>query len=199
MSAATRRERQRVTNRENILRAALEIAEREGWPAVTIRRIADEIEYTSPIIYQHFRNKEAAFQALMEQGYAQLRDDMERAVRAALPEERPLKMALAYLRFAREQPRLYELMHGLGGVVLDGSARHAAASGVVALTAGVLEEWAALHHTRLPDPLAACETAWGILHGMATLGMLPDIGFERSERLAVDALSALLSSLKANT
>lgn len=194
MSAATRRERQKAANRENVLRAALRIAEREGWPAVTIRRIAEEIEYTSPIIYQHFGSKEAALQALMEQGYAQLRGELERAVQAAPPGERPPGMALAYLRFAREQPRLYELMHGLGGVVLDGRARHAAASGVVTLTMQVLGDWAADHHTHLPDPLAACETAWGVLHGMATLGMLPDIGFERAEHLAVQALDALLAS-----
>ncbi len=189
---STRRERQREANREAILEAALRIAEREGWAAVTIRRIADEIDYTSPIIYQHFANKEAALDVLLERGYADLRDAMARAVQDLPAAEQPLQLGLAYLRFAREHPKRYELMNGLGGVVLKGPRRHAAATGVSVLTTEVLTAWAAQRHTQLKDPLIACETAWGVMHGMASLGMLEDVGFDRAQVLATEALQALL-------
>lgn len=196
MATTTRRDRQRQANRDGILRAALTIAEREGWPAVTIRRIADEIEYTSPIIYQHFDNKEAALQAVMEQGYEGLETAMRRAMTSIDPEARLLELSRAYLHFARDHRQVYELMHGLGGVSLDPGARGAAAAGVIALTTGAVGAWADLRSAH-PDPLAASETAWGVLHGMASLGLLPDIGFERAEQLALDALKALLRSWEA--
>ena len=115
MTSITRRERQRLENREGILKAALTIAERESWSAVTIRKIADEIDYTSPIIYQHFDNKEAALQALIEQGFNDLETSMRRALMDNDPETRLLALGRAYLHFARDHRRLYELMHGLGG------------------------------------------------------------------------------------
>ncbi|ADV65675.1 TetR/AcrR family transcriptional regulator [Deinococcus maricopensis] len=192
----SRRERQHATNRENILLAAQRLAEREGWGAVTIRRIAQEIDYTSPIIYQHFANKDAALQALMEQGFAQLHARMEQAARSATPEERPTALGRAYLAFAREQTRLYELMNGLSGVVLDVQARQQAAGGVTALTTDVLQTWADEQGATLGDPVEACEMAWGVLHGMATLGFLPAIGFQRAEQLALRAMHALLQAWK---
>ena len=192
MTATTRRERQRLANREGILEAALTLAEREGWSAVTIRKIADEIDYTSPIIYQHFDNKEAALQALVEQGFADLETSMRRAATGDDSEERLLTLSRAYLRFARDHRRLYELMHGLGGVALEPSKRTAAAGGVITLANEAIQTWAVARGVHLNDLLAASETAWGVLHGMAALGMLPDVGFERAERLAVEAVRALL-------
>ena len=192
MVAITRRERQRQVNRSSILAAALTIAEREGWPAVTIRRIAGEIDYTSPIIYQHFDNKEAALQALIEQGYADLEASMRRAMTGSDPETQLLELSRAYLHFARDHRHLYELMQGFGGVALEPCGRAAAAAGVVTLTNEVVGAWAQARGVHLSDLLAASETAWGVLNGMAGLGLLPDIGFERAEQLAVDALHALL-------
>ena len=188
----TRRERQRLENREGILDAALTIAVRENWSAVTIRKIADEIDYTSPIIYQHFDNKEAALQALIERGFGDLEAAMRRAAAGDDPEARLLALSRAYLHFARDHRRLYELMHGLGGVALEPSERTAAAGGVITLTTEAIQAWAQARGTQLDDPYAASETAWGILHGMTTIGLLPDIGFERAEHLAMETLRALL-------
>ncbi len=192
MLTITRRERQRLANREGILDAALAIAERESWSAVTIRKIADEIDYTSPIIYQHFSNKEAALQALIERGFTDLEASMRRALTGDDPEMRLLALGRAYVHFARDHRRLYELMHGLGGVALEPSERTAAAGGVIALSIEAIQAWAQERGATLDDFYAASETSWGVLHGMTTLGMLPDIGFERAEQLAVEALRALL-------
>jgi hypothetical protein len=45
--------------RANILEASLDIVKEEGWAALSMRKIADKIEYTAPIIYEYFENKEA--------------------------------------------------------------------------------------------------------------------------------------------
>ena len=194
MSTMTRREKQRIANREGILEAALRIAEREGWPAVTIRKIADEIDYTSPIIYQHFDNKEAALQVLMERGYALLQEQMQRPLPAATPDEQLLNIGRAYLKFVQTQPHLYQLMSGVSGTSLDldGDARKTSASGVINLVIDALERWATQKSVKLADPLVACEACWGVLHGMASIGMLPGIGFEHAKELALETLSALM-------
>ena len=57
MSIAERRERQRAERYELILAAARELAEAEGWDAVTTRRLAGLIDYSQPVLYSHFKGK----------------------------------------------------------------------------------------------------------------------------------------------
>lgn len=192
MTASPRRTRQKQATREGIVRAARAIGRDEGWPAVTIRKIADAVEYTSPIIYQYFASKDDALLAVMAEGYAELHAALAAAAPHADPDERLLGIGRAYLRFARDHPALYELMNGLGGVRVDGRARQEAARPVVALTVGAIEAWARERGAALPDALAAAETAWGVLHGMAALGLLEDVGFDRAAVLVEGAMRALL-------
>ena len=57
MSIAERRERQRAERYELILATARELAEAEGWDAVTTRRLAELIDYSQPVLYSHFKGK----------------------------------------------------------------------------------------------------------------------------------------------
>ena len=192
MTAQARRTRQKQATREGILQAALDIGQTEGWAAVTIRRIAEAVEYTSPIIYQYFASKEDALQAVLARGYDSLHRALETAGAESDPARRLHDMGRAYLRFAQEHRALYELMIGLGGVPLDGRARQEAATNVIRTTLAATEAWARQSRVPLADPLAAAETVWGLLHGMATLGLLEDVGFARAQQLAENALAALM-------
>ena len=58
MTAAERRERQRAERHQLIITAARELAEAEGWEAVTTRKLADRVEYSQPVLYGHFANME---------------------------------------------------------------------------------------------------------------------------------------------
>src|SRR6266550_3666489 len=59
MGVKERRDRERLEMRQAILDSAREIAAKEGWQAVTIRRVAEKIEYSPPAIYEYFESKEA--------------------------------------------------------------------------------------------------------------------------------------------
>ena len=59
MGIAERRQRQKGGVRASILDAAWNLVETEGWQQLSIRKIADAIEYSVPVIYDHFENKEA--------------------------------------------------------------------------------------------------------------------------------------------
>src|SRR4028118_2384992 len=103
MSSIERKIRQKETLREGILQAARKIAIQEGWQAVTIRKIADEIEYTPPIVYEYFANKEAVFYELAMEGFKILRTKLEAQANAD-PSQRLIGYALLHWQFANEQP-----------------------------------------------------------------------------------------------
>jgi len=69
MGSKERIQRIKDENRTNILDAALQIVKEEGWQALSMRKIADIIEYTAPMIYEYFANKDAILNELANQGY----------------------------------------------------------------------------------------------------------------------------------
>jgi AcrR family transcriptional regulator len=188
-----RREEVRRRTFDEILSAASRVAEDEGWPAVTIRRIAGEIGYSAPVIYQHFENKDAVLHAVLDQGNAALLRRMRDAV-AAGPASGGVRLAaVAYLEFARSRPSLYQLMAGSPGAVVDAVARHRAAAEVIEFTGQVIQDWAAAESVRLASVEDACDLLWATTHGLTGIGSLADIGFDRALRLADQAVAALLA------
>ncbi|MFA6765376.1 MAG: helix-turn-helix domain-containing protein, partial [Sphaerochaetaceae bacterium] len=72
MSTLTRRERDAQRMKDDILAAAREIANEEGYASISIRKIARKIEYTPSIIYHYFSNKEEILEHLLKSGYLKL-------------------------------------------------------------------------------------------------------------------------------
>src|SRR4051812_42557763 len=128
--AQRRRDRERAAARESILSAAHNLARREGWDAVTMRRLADEIAYSANFAYRYFTGRDDILLALVRDGFARLRDTMATASHGATsmsaigsgtgpsgPAVAAVRRAAhAYLDFALTEPELYQLMYSLGGV-----------------------------------------------------------------------------------
>ncbi|MGO6901486.1 TetR/AcrR family transcriptional regulator, partial [Rhizobium ruizarguesonis] len=72
MGIAERKSRERAGREERIVAAARAVAESEGWDAVTIRRLAKEIEYSQPILYSHFASRDAIVAAVAVEGFKEL-------------------------------------------------------------------------------------------------------------------------------
>ena len=111
MAIRERRERERAERERLIITTAREIAEAEGWDAVTTRRLAEQIEYSQPVLYSHFKGKDAIMAAVAIEGFA----EMAAALRAARtgatdPRASLAEVAATYARFAEAQPVLYEAM-----------------------------------------------------------------------------------------
>ena len=117
MGTKERRDRERQELRQAILIASREIAAHEGWQSVSMRKVAERIEYSPPTIYEHFTSKEALLQELMREGFRLLMERVQAGnSTAAAPEARIMAVARAYWDFAWDYPELYQVMHGLGGV-----------------------------------------------------------------------------------
>ena len=192
----TRRERQKQETREAILSAALNIARTEGWAAVTVRHVADLIEYRSPIIYEYFANKDALLEELQAQGFTLLSARVEGSSAGEDGRARILKMSDAYVDFAYEQPELYQLMHGWNSANVSLERTLAGATQVGRVVQDGIEKWAAEQDVLVSDPSAKVETAWGLLHGLISVEMLGRIGGgqERVRQLARQALEDLLTA-----
>jgi len=110
MGARERRERERSDARRRILDAAREMFEERGYEAVTMRAIADRIEYTATALYHHFQSKHALLTELCADEFAQLGRRMLKASKPTGPIERLRVAAETYLRFAEKHPSQYRFL-----------------------------------------------------------------------------------------
>ncbi|HEX4213686.1 MAG TPA: TetR/AcrR family transcriptional regulator [Candidatus Dormibacteraeota bacterium] len=170
MGIRERRERHRAEQREGILRAAREIASQSGWPALTIRGIAERIEYSPPVIYDHFAGKAEVLAELRRAGFAELADAAALAIAGRSdPRERLLAAVEAYWDFARANPDVYLLMHDLTGAGA-GADPWPAESGRLTEIAGRLVHGAA-PGLGAAEKVEAIMVLWGTIHGLAMLGL----------------------------
>lgn len=169
MGTKERRERERQATREGILEGARQIAQSEGWSNVTIRKVADYIEYSPSMVYEYFANKEAILLELFRQGFQQLDRALQDAAQSTSePRLRLERMALAYWQFARSNPELYQVMHSVGGVVLQAEAQQDTVQVVCDCVQSALEAWAHATGVTLADSFRATELAWCALHGLVS-------------------------------
>jgi AcrR family transcriptional regulator len=114
MSHIERRQKEKEEIKQGILDAARKIASNEGWHALTIRKIADKIEYTPPIVYEHFENKEALIRELIYTGFSKLGREFSVARKSETDPRKLLKMmSLVHWDFAFANVELYQLMFSL--------------------------------------------------------------------------------------
>lgn len=115
MGLHERRQREKESIRANILQAAFNLARAEGWGSLSMRKIADAIEYSAPVVYDYFENKEAILFEISLKGFNLLNNELEKAQRKyETPEEQLTAIVDAYWNFAFKNKEYYQLMFGLG-------------------------------------------------------------------------------------
>src|SRR3954466_5055153 len=140
--------------RDQVIRAARDLAESDGWAAVTMRRLAAELGVTQPVLYSAFPGRQALIDAVALGGFG----DLAAALEAA--DASPLARMRAYLDFAAAHPRVYEAMFSMP------SGLHFAAED----TPEPLRLAFAGFHEAFPDADGTrAEVAWAAVHGLATL------------------------------
>jgi len=176
LGIAERKGRERAERESRIVAAARVIAEREGWNAVTIRRLANEIEYSQPVLYSHFENRDAIVGAVAVEGFQEFTVAIREAASGSTGRRNALEnVAMAYLAFALSRPALYEAMF-----ILPTDLRFAEAGTRPELRAA-FESLAAVVTPFCVDVEIVTETFWAALHGLAEL--------ERSGRVRPSARS----------
>lgn len=110
VTAKSRREDEKNALRKKILDAARVLFVSRPYEEVTLRMIAESVEYTAPTILNHFGSKEGLIFAICEEDFRALRARFERIAKVADPVERLRKSGLAYVEFAMTNPNHYRFM-----------------------------------------------------------------------------------------
>lgn len=115
MRTSERKLKHREEVRASILEAAEEIVLKEGWEALSIRKIAEAIDYSVPVIYNYFINKEALLREFVKQGFGMLNAILLKTLDLSEDPQAQLKsIGYAYLKFSSDNREYYRLMYGLG-------------------------------------------------------------------------------------
>jgi AcrR family transcriptional regulator len=110
MGVKERREREKSETRDKILDAARELFVTEGYEGVSMRRVAEKIEYSPSAIYVHFADKNELFHELCRLDFARLQEVMRSAEMPADPIERLRQIGRSYIQFGVRFPNHYVFM-----------------------------------------------------------------------------------------
>jgi AcrR family transcriptional regulator len=106
-----RRERECEEMTQRILDVAREMFVRDGYEAVTLRKIAKAIEYSPAAIYQYFKDKKALVFAMIQQDSEGIREDLLGCMTIEHPLDRLSEMAQRYAAWGVTHPNHFRLMH----------------------------------------------------------------------------------------
>jgi AcrR family transcriptional regulator len=208
MGVKERREREREETRAKIIDAARELFALEGYDAVSMRRIAEAIEYSPTAIYVHFEDKEALFQELCRQDFGRLASVFTKLSQVEDPVERIREIGHAYIHFALLYPNHYRLMFMTsqqGPVGKDLTNKGNPDRDAYAFLKLAVQQ--AINANRfLPDLNDAellTQVLWATAHGIASLqitkGDDPWVEWHPVEQRATLALGSILRGMLANT
>ncbi|WP_224246099.1 TetR/AcrR family transcriptional regulator [Hyalangium gracile] len=200
MGSAERKQRQKAQLREQILAAARDIVVREGFRGLSMRKLADAVEYAPATLYLHFQNRDEIAQELCAGGFQELWSFLEPAASVADPLERLRVAAERYVRFGVSHPETYSFIFledpKITSAVLRGTPKEGGERSFHLLI-GAFQE---LHtQGRLApgaDPQRLAEVLWAGLHGVVSLELTcSDFLQTPAEVLSASMLQSLLTGM----
>lgn len=157
--------------KRSLIDAGLDLVREVGIEAISLRQLAERVGVSTPALYHHFRNKEALLGQLGEAAIDAFDDAMTSAMHQPTEEDALSAFVLGYVRFARDEPALYELLFGRRiwssneAADFQRKARHSfrlQSERLLQLQQlGVLPENA--------NPLRLAQVAWATLHGLCCM------------------------------
>src|SRR5688572_29803884 len=108
MGVRQRRDRDKEHLRQEILEAARDLFAREGVENVSIRKIAERIEYAPGTIYLYFRDKAEILETLCEETFIKLHQKLQSIKDDRSDTVASLRRGLrAYVEFGLQNPHHY--------------------------------------------------------------------------------------------
>lgn len=176
MARVDRREREKAEFREEVLEAARRIVFEEGFDALTMRKIADAIEYAPGTIYLYFESRDAIAFELCRAGFEALLEALLPAAAIEDPQERLFEFGRRYVRFGMENQQTYRLIFmedpKFASVIFMEQAEEADSPGMQALgllVAAFAELRAQKRLAFDAEPQALAEMLWSAAHGIVSL------------------------------
>ncbi|EDM34853.1 transcriptional regulator, TetR family protein [Pedobacter sp. BAL39] len=194
MGSKERIQRLKDETRLNILDAALDIVKEDGWQALSMRKIADKIEYTAPIIYEYFDNKEGILLELTRRGYVILNQELTAAKsKHERVEDQLEQMWMAYWNFAFKYKELYQLMYGVDMNCCELMKTFPEAEASKRIISDAIKE---LMTDNPPDERLVNRkyfTFWSVVHGLISINFVrKGTDNETNQHILSDALKGII-------
>jgi AcrR family transcriptional regulator len=199
MGIVERKIRQKEEVRTSILEAAWHIVTVEGWQALSIRKIAEAIEYSVPVIYDHFANKEAILLELTKQGFQILNQELLKAKkRSNNPEKQIEAMAYSYWEFAFDHKAHYQVMFGLGMPSCETVSQISELGTFTETVMQTIKDLIATSKNKDTDGFLKLQTFWSMLHGLISINMMNNNeGKQDLNQLVIqDFITGFISGIK---
>jgi AcrR family transcriptional regulator len=174
LGVAERRERDREQLRAQIVDSARDLLLEQGLPGLSMRSIAERIEYSPATIYLYFRDKEQLLEAVMAAGFARLHEvvmaELGRAGAEAGWGLQYAAMGRAYARFALENPAYFRVMFELPGTAGAGRCEGPTVNpGGLEQSEEMIRRAVEAGQFWVADPRRTAVFGWGLIHGLVTL------------------------------
>lgn len=198
MGILERKIRHKEEVRAAILQEAWQIVKADGWQTLSIRKIAEAIEYSIPVIYSHFENKDAILLEFTREGFKLLTRKLQSARLVHPDASKQLEnMARAYWDFAFSQCEFYQLMFGLGIPACDRVKQVIEIQLLTEVFMAVIQKAIDSGHNPTADKWLKFHTYWSILHGLVSIQMMDHNPSPHVEKQLVlqDAINGFIRSL----
>ncbi|HTT23896.1 MAG TPA: TetR/AcrR family transcriptional regulator [Candidatus Sulfotelmatobacter sp.] len=176
MGVKERREREKLETRDKILDAARELFATEGYEGVSMRKVAEKIEYSPTAIYVHFSDKEELFRELCHQDYARLAQIFQSSVISTDLIERLKQIGAIYIDFGIRYPNHYRFMFMTPHPRHDLDAVEREMMGNPEVDAYAFLKWAVQQALdagcfceEVTDAELVSQTLWAAVHGVISL------------------------------
>jgi AcrR family transcriptional regulator len=199
MGIQERKIRQKQQIKDSILDASWQLVKCDGWQALSIRKIAEAIEYSVPVIYDHFQNKEAILLEFTKTGFRLLNEALKTAAdRNELPAEKIRLMAFTYWEFAFAHKEYYQLMYGLGMPGCETVRQIEELKTFTSLILEPIKKLIASGNCPETDPYLKLHTFWSMLHGLISINMMSkEVKEEEMNQLILkDFVNSFVGSMK---
>lgn len=175
MGIAERKEKQKLEIRKMILEASMKLFIEEGYDHVTIRKIADIIEYSPTTVYLHFKDKDEIFYNLHELGFQKMQELNQNLAEIQNPLIRLYKMGENYLQFGLENPEYYDIMfiqHAPMKALMEREdCNWHYGEGALGVLKHTIQEAMDKGLIKKGNVAAASMAVWGMVHGMVSLAI----------------------------
>lgn len=190
------RQKQKELTKNAILKVAEEIVLQEGWQSVSMRKIAEAIGYSLPVVYNHFESKDAIQEEFVRNGFNMLAVAMQSTLEKYTdPEQQLTQMALTYYDFAFSNSAYYKMMFGLG---IPSCQKAKEIEEICKFSGNIIQVISSLmHETDEQRKYLKFHTLWSILHGLTSINMVnitaaPD---EMQQQILLDAIQGFIKNI----
>jgi AcrR family transcriptional regulator len=201
MGVKERREREKAATRQMILDSARDLLVDEGYEGVTMRRLAERIEYSPTAIYQHFADKDALLTELSVCDFKAFTDRFDLVPRDLPPLLRLSALGRAYIQFAKEHPAQYRHLFMTQRELSDEALAAKPEEDAYDLLLSTVDDAIAggdIHGSWKERRHFVAQTLWTSLHGVVALSMtmpkkkqgVPELPIEELAEVAMGVLVA---------